>query len=106
MKITSSGHFLCVRGCFVRDWPRLRRRLLHLLAFAALGVPAAAVAQVPLGPAAGASASTTLRQDDLRVGLVAYRLALAGSALCPERYPLTGLLFHHLAEYDPGNRPL
>lgn len=69
---------------------------------------AAGAAQPPAVPAtaAQAAASTTLRRDDLRVGLVAYRLALAGSALCPERYPLTGLLFHHLAEYEPRDRPL
>lgn len=53
-----------------------------------------------------AAASTTLRQDDLRVALVAYRLALAGSPLCGDRHPLTGMLFHHLAEYEPGDRPL
>jgi hypothetical protein len=69
-------------------------------------------AQLPDGgasasaPAAEAEGSTTLRRDDLRVGLVAYRLALAGSALCSERYPLTGLLYHHLAEYEPADRRL
>ena len=66
-------------------------------------------AQSPAGPApaaAEAAVSTTLRRDDLRVGLVAYRLALAGSALCSERYPLTGLLYHHLAEYEPADRRL
>ncbi len=40
------------------------------------------------------------------MALVAYRLAFAGSALCPDRYPLTGMLFHHLAEYEPVDRPL
>lgn len=69
-------------------------------------------AQLPAGEApalpatAEAAGSTSLRRDDLRVGLVAYRLALAGSALCPERYPLTGLLYHHLAEYEPADRRL
>ncbi len=57
-------------------------------------------------PAAAEAGSTTLRRDDLRVGLVAYRLAFAGSALCRERHPLTGLLFHHLAEYEARDRPL
>jgi Zn-dependent protease with chaperone function len=74
-----------------------------ILAFAA-GAPEA-VAQ-PASDPAQAAVSTTLRQDDLRVALVAYRLALAGSALCTMRYPLTGMLFHHLAEYEPGDRPL
>lgn len=84
-------------------------RLSALAALAALALGAtSAPAQsgaVPV-PTAAAAGSSSLRQDDLRVGLVAYRLALAGAPLCAEHYPLTGLLFHHLAEYDPGNRPL
>lgn len=86
---------------------RLSRRAA-LAALAALSVSQGAPAQ-PLPPAAAAaqaSGSTTLRQDDLRVGTAAYRLALAGAALCPERHPLTGLLYHHLAEYEPRDRPL
>ncbi|MEA3053643.1 MAG: hypothetical protein QOG72_2546 [Sphingomonadales bacterium] len=91
----------------MRDSARLRRPSLHLAAMVALGLGVAgAQAQAPLYQTPAASTSTSLRQADLRVGLVAYRLALAGSALCPERYPLTGLLFHHLAEYDPADRPL
>jgi hypothetical protein len=91
----------------VRDSVRLRRPSLHLAAMVALGLGVAgAQAQAPLYQTPAASTSTSLRQADLRVGLVAYRLALAGSPLCPERYPLTGLLFHHLAEYDPADRPL
>jgi hypothetical protein len=50
-------------------------------------------------------AGTTLRQADLRVGAIAYRLAKAGSALCANRAPLTGLLFHHLGEYRAADRP-
>jgi hypothetical protein len=93
----------------VRERPGSRRRalrltlLLPLLAFAS-GAPEAGAQ--PASAPAEAQASTTLRQDDLRVAMVAYRLALAGSALCTERYPLTGMLFHHLAEYEPGDRPL
>ncbi|HYI41698.1 MAG TPA: M48 family metallopeptidase [Allosphingosinicella sp.] len=93
----------------VREKPGRRRPalrlilLLPLLAFAA-GSPEAG-AQPVSAPAATAP-STTLRQDDLRVALVAYRLALAGSASCPDRYPITGMLFHHLAEYEPRDRPL
>jgi hypothetical protein len=49
---------------------------------------------------------STLRRDDGRVAAVAYRLARAGRALCPVAYPLTGLLFHHLAEYELKDRPL
>jgi hypothetical protein len=60
------------------------------------------------GSAAPASDSdwTTLRQADARIGRVAYRLATAGRALCAQHHPLTGLLFHHLAEYLPADRPL
>lgn len=81
-----------------------RTAFFLLVGLAWLGANASAQ---PL-PAAAAEAapSTTLRQDDLRVGLVAYRLALAGAPGCAERYPLTGLLFHHLAEYEPRDRPL
>jgi hypothetical protein len=47
-----------------------------------------------------------LRDDDARVAAIAYRLARNGGPLCAERYPLTGLLFHHLAEYEAVDRPL
>jgi len=70
-----------------------------LAAQAPAAVPAAA-------PAPVAAAGTTLRKDDLRVGAVAYRLAIAGRALCPRTIPQTGLLFHHLGEYLPRDRPL
>lgn len=49
---------------------------------------------------------STLRESDARVAAIAYRLALNGRPLCPESYPLTGLLFHHLAEYTPSDRAL
>jgi hypothetical protein len=58
-------------------------------------------------PAAAApQIESTLRRDDARVGAIVYRLARSGSASCPDRYPLTGLLFHHLAEYEAKDRPL
>ncbi|HEX8224750.1 MAG TPA: M48 family metallopeptidase [Allosphingosinicella sp.] len=87
------------------------RSALRRIAFAPLVgllLSAQAPANLASGPerAAEAAASTTLRRDDLRIGLVAYRLALAGSALCRERYPLTGFLYHHLAEYEPADRRL
>ncbi|MEA3033404.1 MAG: hypothetical protein QOH86_1420 [Sphingomonadales bacterium] len=63
----------------------------------------AAAAQVAPAPL---SLGTTLRKDDLRVGAVAYRLAVAGGAVCPRTIPQTGLLFHHLGEYLPRDRPL
>ena len=67
------------------------------------------------GPAAAArpgsqfatpAIASTLRQDDARVAAVAYRLALAGKSLCPDSYPLTGMLLHHLPEYGPEERRL
>jgi hypothetical protein len=95
----------------VREWPgpirrALRSVLLPLAAFALGGAGAQAQPAPPPAAPPEAAASTTLRQDDLRVAAVAYRLALAGAALCPERYPLTGMLFHHLAEYEPRDRSL
>jgi hypothetical protein len=74
------------------------------LAFAPVG--SAVPAQTRLVAAEEANGASTLRRDDLRVAAVAYRLALAGVARCPTKYPLTGLLFHHLAEYEPVDRPL
>ncbi|MBV8686789.1 MAG: M48 family metalloprotease [Alphaproteobacteria bacterium] len=78
-----------------------------LLCFALLAAAAPAPPAGTLAPGAFAAESgVTLRQDDLRVGAVAYRLALAGRGLCPQPFPLTGLLFHHLAEYLPRDRAL
>jgi hypothetical protein len=86
--------------------PGLRRIVLAPLAALLLSAQLPASRPPAPGPVAEAAGSTTLRQDDLRVGLVAYRLALAGAPLCAERYPLTGLLYHHLAEYEPADRKL
>jgi hypothetical protein len=83
-----------------------RRIALAPLAAFLLSAQAPADPASPSGAAAEAGVSTTLRHDDLRVGLVAYHLALAGAALCRERYPLTGLLYHHLAEYEPADQRL
>ncbi|HEX2764714.1 MAG TPA: M48 family metallopeptidase [Allosphingosinicella sp.] len=81
----------------------LRACVLGLLA--GLGALSAASPFAP--PAASsATAGSTLRRDDLRVGAAAYRLALAGRPLCRETWPLTGILFHHLAEYEPADRAL
>ena len=72
---------------------------------AALAPPA--VGQLPAAPdSATPEVASTLRRDDARVGAVAYRLARAGRPHCPQAYPLTGLLFHHLAEYEPKDHPL
>ena len=74
---------------------RLLSLLLLLLSAPAAGLAAAPASQYP---------ASTLRPDDLRVATVAYRLALAGRSYCHERYPLSGLLLHHLAEYDTAGR--
>jgi Zn-dependent protease with chaperone function len=79
------------------------KRIALLLSLLPSPVPAGA-APVPLATESP-SATTTLRQADARVGAVAYRLALAGRPLCPVPAPLTGILFHHLAEYQPADRP-
>jgi Zn-dependent protease with chaperone function len=86
-----------------------KRIFLSACAAAFAAFPAGAQA-LPAGPAitttAPAQAESTLRQADLRVARTAYRLALAGAPLCPSTHPLTGLLFHHLAEYEPPDRAL
>jgi len=83
----------------------MRRRLSALLLLSmAWAIPA--LAQQPAAVQVVDSGTTTLRKADARVGQVAYRLATAGRALCPTLHPQTGLLFHHLAEYLPADRPL
>lgn len=80
-------------------------RLLAAALLAAAAPPAASEVQAP-GSVATPQVQSTLRRDDGRVGALVYRLARNGRALCPESYPLTGLLFHHLAEYEPADRAL
>jgi len=74
--------------------------ILSLAGSAAFAAPSQAAAVQAAG-----SPTSTLRQADARVAAVAYRLALAGRPLCSAPYPLTGLLFHHLGDYLPGDRP-
>jgi hypothetical protein len=86
--------------------PIIRIRLAGLfLAFAAV-LPAPLAAQGSPTRQVSDLEWTTLRQADARVGRVAYRLATAGRSLCTQHHPLAGLLFHHLAEYLPADRPL
>jgi hypothetical protein len=82
----------------------VRLLLAAILLLLPAGLAGPAVAAATYEPAD--SGTTTLRQADARVGAVAYRLAVAGKALCPDPHPLTGILFHHLAEYLPADRPL
>ena len=71
-----------------------------LLASAACWPARAAPTQAADAPA------TTLRTEDLRVVSVGYRIAERARALCADAYPVTGLLLHHLPEYDEAGRAL
>lgn len=71
-------------------------RLLRIALLALLGGPLASPAHAE---------QSTLRAEDLRVAAIGYRLAVAGGSLCPRQGPVTGLLLHHLAEYQKADRP-
>lgn len=78
---------------------------LVLRAFACLVAVTAALSGSVYVPAfAATDTKSTLRDEDYRVAAVAYRLAIGGRASCPEPYPVTGLLLHHLPEYDAAGR--
>lgn len=83
-----------------------RSVLLYSALLATIAPSAAPGQQNPSQPPVAAAAASTLRQADARVAAVAYRLALAGRRYCPELQPLTGMLFHHLGEYEPAERSL
>jgi hypothetical protein len=87
----------------------LLRPLAILLAVAgtlSLAGPFAAPARARTAAAAAERApGSFLREADHRIVAIVYRLGLAGRALCPEPFPLTGLAFHHLGEYRPQDRP-
>jgi hypothetical protein len=59
-----------------------------------------------IGAVAQANPAMSLRPEDLRVAAIAYRLALHGRSYCGSPAPVTGLLLHHLPEYEPKDRPL
>lgn len=85
--------------------PALPPEAKSLLLAGALLLPAAAsAAPPPAGLPQLESGASYLRAEDHRVAAVGYRLALSGLPLCTDRYPLTGLLLHHLAEYDTAGR--
>jgi hypothetical protein len=73
----------------------------RLYSFAALSGAAAFLAAATDPQASG----TFLRGDDHRVARIAFDLASRAAAHCPEPIPLTGLQFHHLAEYALADRP-
>ncbi|HZG09379.1 MAG TPA: M48 family metalloprotease [Allosphingosinicella sp.] len=83
-----------------------RLPLLLSLALVAVSAPVAAAPVDPTGSALEAGSPSTLRDEDVRVAAIVYRLALGGRAHCPGSYPVTGMLFHHLAEYEIKDRPL
>lgn len=80
-------------------WPSPLMRL----PLRSLAVPLALAAAMPAIPLR--AAESTLRPDDLRIAAIGYRLAIAGRDLCPRQGPVTGMLLHHLAEYDKADRP-
>lgn len=74
---------------------------------AALALPLAACATPitpPLAQAQQADALRALQASDLRVAAVAYRLALAGNAICPRKAALLGVSLHEPAQYAPELR--
>lgn len=73
--------------------------LIATISFA-LASPAVATGLVPAVETAG----SYLRAADHRIGEIGYRLAVVGSRFCPRPDPLTGLLFHHIDEYEPADR--
>jgi hypothetical protein len=78
-------------------------RNLLLAALAAALTPSAARPQALALQAAPAPGSF-LRAPDHRIVSIVYRLGLGGRAHCPASFPLTGLAFHHLADYRPEDR--
>lgn len=89
-----------------------RLALATALAVCGVSIAAAAPAAAPSLQAEGSSKPALtapggfLRPEDHRLGVIAYRLALAGLPFCPETAPLTGMMLHHLAEYDAEGRRL
>ena len=59
---------------------------------------------VAVAPALFESRASYVRAEDHQVANIAYRLALSGGRFCPDTHPLSGLFFHHLAEYGPEER--
>jgi Zn-dependent protease with chaperone function len=74
------------------------------LAAAAVMAPLPAAAQAPAAAASAAAPGSFLRAPDHRIVAMVYRLGLGGRAHCPASFPLTGLAFHHLADYRPVDR--
>ncbi|WP_298672858.1 M48 family metallopeptidase [uncultured Sphingomonas sp.] len=65
---------------------------------AAAFLPIALTAAAPAG--LSVDSLEALRAIDLRLGTIGYRLATANAALCDRQAPITGALFHAIAQYD------
>lgn len=76
---------------------RFSAKLRHLR-FALTGVAVFLLAAAP------AQTGSSLRGDDYRVARVAYRIATDAARFCPNKAPLSGLQFHHLADYLPPDQ--
>jgi membrane-associated protease RseP (regulator of RpoE activity) len=76
---------------------------MKLLPFAFL-CAAALIEVAPAAAQAAEASGSLLRAADHRIGEIAYRLALGGTRFCPAPHPVTGLLFHHLDEYEAAGR--
>jgi hypothetical protein len=77
--------------------------LALLLAGASSHGPAAPAVDAgsPGFPRGAASAgSSFLRAEDYRVLRVGYRIGVGARRFCSDSYPLTGMLLHHLADYE------
>lgn len=57
------------------------------------------------GTAPAHAEGTWLREADYRVATLAYRIATAAPRLCPRQGPVSGIAFHHLADYEATDRP-
>ena len=94
---------MLVRPIFLPNLMIKRKHgLLSLVTLASI----AAVGAAPANDSNEVAPASTLRKDDARVAAVAHRIAASDPSQCTETFPLTGMLFHHLAEYEPGDRVL
>jgi len=88
----------------------MSRQGLFALPILLAGIYSGAAESQNVGPPVAApiiaAPGSTLRQADARVAAIIYRFGLTGIGHCPVRAPLTGMLMHHLAEYEPADRVL